>query len=336
MADQKAMAAQIAALGNQIKQLHAAKKAKPSHVAKSNKKGRTKAKKERNLDAPAATLTRAPQLGMGDLMAHRIAWLCGFTYVGDGTLGVIDSVYFRPASGASGVAGAFGDSQAVVPILSSDTVVGQTYLRDIEKYYARKRVRTTKLHLVPFNTSTANSAQIFVAPIRGPGSAGDTVVSATPLSLTVANTLGMNGVKNAACWSQVAVDLTPYIAGGSGAKQNEFAVSRTGDDVSTAWGAGAMDLTNICPCSFSIAGNNSTAALRGTNVHYVIVEQVIDLLDFLGGNSLARPLAFTEISLQSMLSKSGLPISDQAASIHFEALKRSSAAFVEAQAFTKL
>lgn len=336
MAEQKQMAAKIAALGNQIKQLQGAKKSNPSHVAKKNKKGRATVVKEKGMNnAPAARFMRVPQLGMSDLLGHTISWMIGFTVVGDGTTGTVDLVYFRPASG-NAVATVTADSRGHVPILGSDALLGQTYIKDVEKYYARKRVRSIRLLFKSAQTSTANSAQIFVAPIRGPGSSGDTIIAATGTAVTVPDTLGMAGVKNAASWEDVVLDMTPFIANGTGPKQNEYAISRDGQDASVQWGAGAMDLDQIAPCAFVVAGTNATAAIRGSVLHYVMVEQVVDLLDFLGGNFIARPLAFTADTLSSFMTKAGVPLSEQQLQIHFEALRRSAAANAESQSFVKL
>ncbi len=225
---------------------------------------------------------------MSDLQAHRISWLTGYTYVGNGTLGATDSVYFAapnltaitPASAGAGM----------VPVLGSDPAIGQTYVSDVEKHYSRKRVRSCKLHFIPVQPSTANSAFVYAGPVRGPGAAGDaTLATGTGAAPTVPNVLGMAGSKGFASWEHSTIDLTPFIAGGSGPKQNEFAIGRDGDDASTQWGSGTMDLDMICPCAFVISGTNATAALRGTTLHMIIVEQVVDLLDFIGGAAVPFP-----------------------------------------------
>jgi hypothetical protein len=246
-------------------------------------------------DAPAARASHATNVGMDDLRAHRISWLAGTTYVGDGTLGIADQVYFRPAGQTTNVVPG-NTGSGMVPILAADTRIGQTYVSDIEKHYSRKVIRSLKLRLISLVPSTANSAMVYIGPVRGPGAAGDciTVTTATAAP-TIANTLGMSNVQSAASWEHRTLDLTPYVAGGSGAKQNEFAISRNGDDVSTAWGDGNQDLTGVAPCAFVISGTCATAALRASNLHFVVIEQVCDFLDFIGGNALSVPLSFSAV-----------------------------------------
>jgi len=240
---------------------------------------------------------------MSDLQAHRISWIAGYTYVGDGALGTTDNVFFRlSGSPTTVVNGATGSG--MVPILAADTNVGQTYVADIEKHYSRKRVRSCRIKLVSLQPSTANSCVVQIAPVRGPGASGDTVAVATATAApTLANVMGMSGSKPVASWEHGDLDLTPYIAGGTGANQNEFQISRDGDDTSTVWGAGSNDLDLIAPCAFVISGSNATAALRGTNVHAVVVTQVVDFLDFLGGQSLSVPESFTEKTLAKFLAR---------------------------------
>ncbi len=242
----------------------------------------------RSVSVGAAVAFRPPKIGLNDLQAHRISWVCGYTLVGNGTLGTTDDIFFSP-TGSSIVNGATGGG--AVPILGADVSIGQTYVSDVEKHYARKRVRRCLLHLVPLQPSTANSAMVYCAPIRAAGASGDTVlVNTATAAPTVANTLGMAGVVKASSWESVTLDLTPYIAGGYGPQQNEFNISV--DGASTAWGTGGTDLNGISPTAFVISGVNSTAALRATKLHLVVVEQVVDLIDFLGGNSLPTPLSF--------------------------------------------
>lgn len=239
---------------------------------------------------------------MTDLKAHRISWLAGYTLVGNGTLGATDSVYFTapnqttitPASAGGGM----------VPVLGADPAIGQTYVSDVEKHYSRKRIRECRLHFIPVQPSTANSAMVYVGPVRGPGSSGDSLAATgTGAAPTVPNVIGMAGSKGFASWEHASIDLTPYIAGGSGPQQNEFAISRDGDDASSQWGNGNMDLDLICPCAFVISGQNSTPALRGTVLHMIVVEQVVDLLDFIGGVALAFPESLANKALRREFEK---------------------------------
>lgn len=267
----------------------------------SNSRNRNGGLTQKSRSVGAAVMDRTANIGMSDLSAHRISWIAGYTYVGNGTLGAQDDVFFRlSGSPTTVVNGATGSG--MVPILASDGNVGQTYVADIEKHYSRKRVRKTSIQLVSLQPSTANSCVAWIAPVRGPGASGDTIAVATATAApALANIMGMAGARPVSSWEHGSLDLTPYIAGGSGAKQNEFAISRDGDDASTVWGAGSNDLDLIAPCAFVIGGSNSTAGLRGTNVHAVVVTQVVDFLDFIGGMSLSNPESLVYQALKRTL-----------------------------------
>jgi hypothetical protein len=243
--------------------------------------------------APAAKGSSAVKVGMTDLKSHRVSWITGYTYVGNGTIGATDEVLMQLTSGSSYVNASAGSG--VVPVLGSDTVLGKSYVSDVEKHFARKRITSCKLHLVSLQPSTANSMVAYVAPFRGPGPSGDTIYgTGTTAGPVLADVLSSAGAKSAPSWGNLTLDLTPYIPGGSGPKQNEFALNKDGDDASTNWGTGNTDLTMVAPCSFVVSGSNSTSGLRGTRVHMIIIEQVVDLLDFTGGVVNPYPYALTD------------------------------------------
>lgn len=267
-----------------------AKAKKPSQNNKAPKKDR----KLRTSEVGAARFQdQARRVGMRDLRSHEVSYIAGYVYVGDGTNGATDSVYFRSAGANAATPGNTGGGQ--VPVLPSDSYIGQSYVRDVEKHYSRKWYKRIHLSAVSVQPATSNSMVFAIAPGRGCGQSGDVVNiwGATTAAPTLQNTLGMAGAKSAASWQTLDLDLTPYIAGGSGGDQKEFNISVDGDSSQTAWGVAGMDLTGIAPCTFTVAGTNSTAALRGTNTHYILVTTIVDYLDFIGGNSVVSPLAFT-------------------------------------------
>jgi hypothetical protein len=227
---------------------------------------------------------------MKDLKCHRISWIAGYTYVGNGTLGAADGVYFAPNGVANVVAAGTGASQ--VPVLGSDGTIGQTYVSDVEKHYSRKRVLRCRLRLESLSPATSNSMVVVVAPVRGSAASGDTVViPGSTAGPTIANVIGMDGAKSCSSYERLEIDLTPYIAGGSGPKQNEFTINRDGETAGTAWGAGTIDLIGIAPCAFVVAGTSTTVGLRATTPHMVVIDTWCDYLDFLGGMSNPNPLA---------------------------------------------
>lgn len=245
-------------------------------------------------DAPAARFTDMTRtVGMKDLRAHEVSYVTGYVYVGDGTHGATDSVYFRLVGSNNIVpnAGAYVGGGGQIPILPCDVQIGQSYVKDIEKHFSRKRLRSLKITLVSLQPSTANSMVVTLAPVRGLGQAGETAYAwaTTDAGSTLQNTLGMAGAKSCASWESLSLDLTPYIAGGSGPDQKEFTIGNDGGD--NSFGNADLDLDMVSPCAFVIAGQNSTAALRGTNTHYVLVSMVVDYLDFIAGNPLLFPPA---------------------------------------------
>lgn len=282
----KSQAAQMAALTNSVKQLAAAAKsgnASPAKVKRGNK-GAAKARA-----APAAKFTDAcRRVGLKDLVAHQVSWVIGNVYVGNGVLGSNDNVFFFTFGNL-----VTGAQSGQVPILGGDESLGATYVRDIEKYYSRKIIRKLQLRLVSLVPSTANSMMVAIGPVRGSGAAGDTVLSAgaAVTAPSLVNTLGMAGAKSFASYESGVLDLTPYIAGGSGAAQNEFTINADGESPSQ-WGTGAFDLVGLSPAAFVVSGSNATAGLRGTTTHYLIAEMIVDFMDFLGGNANSNPTAF--------------------------------------------
>jgi len=229
------------------------------------------AQKGASVGAAQSVLFRG--VGLSDLVAHRASWLAGYIYVGNGTLGATDGVYYRDVTTNVTIVPS-------APIGAGDANVGQTYMQDIEKHYSRKVYRRLMAHIIPLQTSTSNSMVAYIAPTRGPTGL---LSSATHTDTTVANVISMGGVTEAASWQASTIDITPYIAGGSGAQQNEFQMTNLvaegaiiGNDT---WG------TDLVPAMLTVAGNNATSGLRGTNTHLVVIEQIADYLDFLGGFS---------------------------------------------------
>jgi len=233
---------------------------------------------------PAGVSVSTRGIGMSDLINHRVSYLTGYIYVGNGTLGATDSVYFIEPTGTYTVC---GGPIAVVP---SDPTVGASYVTDVDKHFSRKVVKRTFLRLEPLYPSTANSMSVIVGPLRGPaGSALSLFKSDTTAANAYTNVLSLSGSVQAASWEDLIIDLTPYIAGGSGAKQNEFAVAIQGP-IADSFGVAGFNPINV-PCCFAVSGHNSTSALRGTQTHAVIIEQVYDLVDFVGGFTTAVSLA---------------------------------------------
>lgn len=264
-------------------------------IAPKEKKSKKKAGtvKTRTQQVGAAKFTKAKGIGLGDLMAHKMSWLAGYITVGNGTLGANDGVYYSDVSFTYNILN-------YVPVLGSDTYVGQGYVKDIEKHYQRRILRKRVLRLISLNPATTNQMMVCVAPIAGGGDVqNSSAVTTTAAAVTLANTIGIAGAKTAASYECLELDLTPYVKGGAGAKQNEFAINST-QASATAVGANP---TGLVPCCVVVSGSNATSALRGTKTHMVVVEDVVDLVDFVGGVTNSFPTDFSSQVLAALAPK---------------------------------
>jgi hypothetical protein len=239
--------------------------------------------------------------GMSEVRNHRISWLVGYIYVGNGTLGATDQIYLIDPSktyitvlntGVGGNSAIFGP----------DGVWGAGYVFDVLKHYARMRIKSQRLVLTALQTSTANSMVVLVAPQRGATGIGSVTSTGTAAGLSYTNVISMQGVKDAAAWEHMEIDFTPFIGGGSGPKQNEFD-TQVGINNADVQSENAYAARGCVPTTFAVSGNNSTSALRGAVTHSVFAEQIVDLLDYLGGNvtSNAEVAAADRPSLHKLL-----------------------------------
>jgi len=238
-----------------------------------------------------AIRVRLPTVGMSDIMEHRITWVAGTVYVGNNTLGANNSVYMsNQAKTSTYVAGSGGGFW--IPFAPSDVDVGATYAASIMKLYRRVRIRRAKIHLLTIQSSTTNNAVVAVAPCRGPPGAAEfaNFASDTTAAQTLQNIMSISGMDSCDCFENLTLDLTPYIAGGAGAAQNEFAVANSGS-ATTEIGQ-AYNTLGVVPCAFQIAGNSTVSALQGTSTHNVVLEMTCDLIDFVGAVPVIDPEEF--------------------------------------------
>jgi len=219
--------------------------------------------------APAAMAgVLRTKMGISDIRDLDIGYLAGYTYVGNNTLGTNDEVYFLDQSATyTNIKG--------IPIEAGSAYWGQSYVTDVEKHFARKVVHRVEIELCSLNPSTSNSMVVNIAPHRGGCITTDSMLSDTTAANSQAAVMGAQGQLQVASWQSAVLNLTPYIAGGTGPRQNEFDLDSSG----------GTDQSQLVPCGFYVSGSSSTSALRGTKVHAVIVRLRISLLDFLGGMS---------------------------------------------------
>jgi hypothetical protein len=239
-----------------------------------------------------AIRVRTPTVGMSDLMQHRITWVAGTVYVGNGTLGATNSVYSAAQNPillyTAGTGGGFW-----IPFAPADVDVGSTYGASLLKLYRRFRIRQARVHLLTIQSSTTNNAVIAVAPCRGPPGAAEfsSGATGTPAAQTLQNLMSISGMKSCDSFENMTLDLTPYIAGGAGARQDEFAIANSiaqGSDEGQV-----LDPIGVIPCAFQLAGNSTVSALQGTVTHNIICEMVCDLLDFVGAVPVVDPSALS-------------------------------------------
>lgn len=239
-----------------------------------------------------AIATRSRKLpGVSDINDLTLSYQAGYVYVGNGTLGANLSVYYQENT-------ATNNFTYLAPIAPGDAEVGQSYCADILKHFARKRVKSILLDFVPTASSTSNSMQVIAAPYRG-GNFAPTVSTTTGASPSTAGVQGMKDHIDLSAWQSATINLTPYIAGGSGPRQNEFNMSASTAEASAPSAASnSLDV----PCGFIVTGTATTSGLAGTYTHRVVVTMVLDLLDFIAGitpssveMSTSKPFKFSAV-----------------------------------------
>lgn len=244
--------------------------------------------------APAAQVTKASQKKSGQNRILKQEWVCGTTYVGNGTLGAAGNIYFRPRGLTTNVYRPVGtNGMSSVPISGSDAYVGDVAVADTCKHFARYRVRSIKLVLETKHSATSADGVIVVAPVRGMGDPNGGVLDTTTAG---GNTDGfvesMDDFLKVAIYENGTRDLTPYIAGGSGARQNEFNVAAPGFAGSLLTTANHVYWEGAFPCSFVVGGACFTATLNGSDIHNVVIKREIELLDYIGSFAAVNPLAY--------------------------------------------
>jgi len=229
--------------------------------------------------------TVASRAGLSDFDNIRMQYVAGYIYIGNGTLGAAAGVYFQPA-GNTGFVAAASTGIAPVAIAPADTTFGVAYVTDIFKHFQRWVCHSVRLHFVPISTasSTSTGVDVVVGPIRG--CAVDVILSSTTTAPnSVSSLIGATGARQFPVWQSHTVDLTPYIAGGSGSRQNEFNMGM--QNIVSAETVG--DLSQAIPCAFYIAGDAPASTYNGLQLMRVWVEMTVTLKDFIGGMNIVYP-----------------------------------------------
>jgi hypothetical protein len=240
-------------------------------------------------------------IGLAD-MSIPISYVAGYVTVGNGTGGGSDgAVCFSPSTNnftaGNSVAATTRFSLFYTPVcpadissLTSGTGYGVPYLYDVFRHFARVRYDSMLLEVIPrgLGSNTTTGVTVAVAPYRGGVDAGANTpfgvngpysygVGGTGASAGTVNILGHKGAVQFPLWESMRMDLTPYIAGGSGARQNEFPMNVTGNTtIATVMPA------ILVPVSFCLGGTCPLSSpLAGGLVATVIIRANVSLLDFM-------------------------------------------------------
>jgi len=228
----------------------------------------------------SAAIIRTSYIGIPKFKSLKLSYVTGAALIGNGTLGAANGVYFANAAGTN----ILQTPPCPIPVAPSASDIGASYILGIFKFFRRVVFLKLKLHAIATQSSTTNNMTLTIAPIRGPPSQTETSnavfgTGTAAVPYTQQNLLGFNGNKTIDSFESATWDLTPYIAGGSGAKQNEYAIGAEG--LSAAVLADATDdHLGVIPTSFVVAGNSTVTALQGSITHLLVVEIEVDLLDF--------------------------------------------------------
>jgi hypothetical protein len=293
---------QFQAVMNQVAQLQAqvaasaAQQARPSQVKKKNRKGRQK-QGGRQGGVGLAVKTQLAFVGMRDKGALCSSYTFGYVFIGNGVNGVTNAVLFMTSNSATLFGSQGAGPQPIVPILPGDAVLGKSYIADESKHYSRRRYKRLLLHIDSLQPNTNSALVLVVAPVRGSAQAMATVPSALATATASQATMDsvrsmkgnvyLNSFEDSA--KRTTLDLTPYIAGGSGPRQDEFSIPAVANVTTavvngTVLGTTAGALSGVSPCGIMVSGQNTIAGNQNTSVFELVIEMEYDLLDFTGGN----------------------------------------------------
>jgi hypothetical protein len=244
-----------------------------------------------------AVMIRTPQIGIPNLREFKTSYYAGTVRVGNGTLGATNTVYYLLNDSVHTVTG-----NSPIPIAPASADLGASYILAIEKLFRRKHYRYIKIYFIALQSSTTNNMTLTAAPVRGPPDATEgyglaATTDTTANHFTQSALFSYNGVRTIDSFESMCLDLTAYIAGGSGSDQREFAIGS--QDELTPNGIADNNMLGVVPCSIVLAGNSTVSALQGTDTHAIVVEQCCDYLDFTGANPTLTPVSYNVILTES-------------------------------------
>jgi len=245
---------------------------------------------------PASTsIGRIPRsLGMSDLVDFEISFNPADIVLGGGTSSALGSpgiAYWAPRG-----PGATSPSLLTynfLPVAPCDNWIGRNNMYDVMKHYSRKVVTAIKVYLTPELTNTGNNGLFAISATRGGTDTFGINSTTSATSLGVGSDTDVMTMKNAVpfrVYDSVEYDATWAIAGGSGAKQNEFAISNSDTNNNTVVG-NAVDGLGVIPCVLVMGGSSGAYSTSTQTVsHRCIIKLTISLLDYRGTFNALNPL----------------------------------------------
>jgi len=222
-------------MSRQNKQMAAVQPKQPNQVSRRPRRNRVPRSLRNVLSTGRSTQVGSvispvlTQLGIADIRRLTIGYVTGYSFVGNGTNGAANSVYFLPYSSGTPawlIKGNAAGSSGTVPVLPSDSSIGATWVNDLLKHFARIKFNKVYICIDSLQPSTSNNMMIAIAPYRGSGisesSVPITFATAVVAANTIANVTSMKGAIPVGSWESKRIDATSFIAGGGGSMQNEL------------------------------------------------------------------------------------------------------------------
>jgi len=225
---------------------------------------------------PAAVgyLTSGPRGKASDIKDFTFNYIWGGTVVGDSAhTGAGGFINFVPAY-ALGTTNAICTS-GVCPVAPGDTAWGLPGFGQIMVQFTRIVFKRLMLEVIPVRGSSTDTGLMCIAPVRG-FNYSVTWGTSSSMSIAESTVIDMSGSKMFPMWEGAKLDLTPYIAGGSGAKENEFPTLGFLNNSNSQTNE-ISDWLSI-PCGIILGGQ--TQITSNFQTHIFRMHATVDLLDW--------------------------------------------------------
>jgi len=288
------------AIARAVTQILGAISKHPSQLQVNQKRSPNKRKTKRRPNNPGNVLQSMPAnlggrvargfAGMSDIPDFTIAYNAADIVLGGATAttapGTLGTAYWLPRATSN-----FLLNIGLLPVAPSDNSIGRTYVTDLMKHYTRRVITRVRVIGTSEQSNTTSVGLFAIAASRGGSDAIDCTsnVSASIATNSDTDIMTMKNAKPFRVYDNFVYDASWAIAGGTGAKQNEFNVNRTTAG-STVVG-NLVDGTGLIPCCIWMGGSSSSLATTGQNIvtHRVIIEVTLHLLDYRGSVTTPNP-----------------------------------------------